>query len=111
MGRLLTGHLSQAKLQYREAFVLPGKGASAPPLQGTFSHAKRRCGNEREAVMSILKWALIMLLVSLVAALLGFTDLSAASADVARVLFYIFGVIFLVLLVLGFTVFRSASRP
>ncbi|MEN3375690.1 MAG: hypothetical protein V7604_1045 [Hyphomicrobiales bacterium] len=57
--------------------------------------------------MSILKWALIMLLVSLVAALFGFTDLSAASADVARVLFYIFGVIFLVLIVLGLTAFRT----
>ena len=61
--------------------------------------------------MSILRWAIIMLLVSLVAALFGFTDLSAASADVARVLFYIFAVIFLVLLVLGLTIFRSASGP
>jgi uncharacterized membrane protein YtjA (UPF0391 family) len=58
--------------------------------------------------MSILKWALIMLVVSLVAALLGFTDLAAASADVSRVLFYVFGVIFLVLLVLGVTVLRRA---
>jgi len=56
--------------------------------------------------MSILKWAVIMLLVSLVAALFGFTDLAAASADVARVLFYIFLVIFLVLLVLGMTILR-----
>ena len=56
--------------------------------------------------MSILRWAIIMLLVSLVAALFGFTDLSAASADVAKVLFYIFLVIFLVLLVLGMTLFR-----
>ena len=47
--------------------------------------------------MSLLKWALILLLVSLVAALFGFTDLAAASADVARVLFYIFLVVFLVL--------------
>jgi uncharacterized membrane protein YtjA (UPF0391 family) len=59
--------------------------------------------------MTILKWAIIMLIVSLVAALFGFTDLSAASADVSRVLFYIFGVIFLVLLVLGLTIFRSAG--
>jgi uncharacterized membrane protein YtjA (UPF0391 family) len=51
--------------------------------------------------MSLLKWALIMLIVSLVAALFGFTDLAAASADVARVLFYIFLVIFLILLVVG----------
>ena len=56
--------------------------------------------------MSILRWAIIMLLVSLVAALFGFTDLAAASADVAKVLFYIFLVIFLVLLVLGMTLFR-----
>jgi uncharacterized membrane protein YtjA (UPF0391 family) len=60
---------------------------------------------------TILKWALIMFLVSLVAALFGFTDLSAASADVARVLFYVFLVIFVVLLVLGLTIFRAVSRP
>lgn len=60
--------------------------------------------------MTILKWAIIMLIVSLVAALFGFTDLAAASASVSRVLFYIFAVIFLVLLVLGLTIFRSA-RP
>ena len=61
---------------------------------------------ERQHAMSILRWAIIMLLVSLVAALFGFTDLAAASADVAKVLFYIFLVIFLVLLVLGMTLFR-----
>jgi uncharacterized membrane protein YtjA (UPF0391 family) len=61
--------------------------------------------------MTILKWAVIMLLVSLVAALFGFTDLATASAEVARVLFYIFAVIFLVLLVLGLTVYRKVSGP
>jgi uncharacterized membrane protein YtjA (UPF0391 family) len=59
--------------------------------------------------MPILKWAIIMLIVSLVAALFGFTDLSAASANVARVLFYVFGVIFLMLLALGFTLFHAAG--
>jgi uncharacterized membrane protein YtjA (UPF0391 family) len=39
--------------------------------------------------------------VSLVAALFGFTGKSAASTDIARVLFFIFLVIFVVLLVLG----------
>jgi uncharacterized membrane protein YtjA (UPF0391 family) len=58
--------------------------------------------------MSILRWAFIMLLVSLVAALFGFSDLAAASADVSRVLFYIFAVIFLVLLILGLAAFRRA---
>jgi uncharacterized membrane protein YtjA (UPF0391 family) len=38
--------------------------------------------------------------VSVVAGVLGFTDISAASAEVTRFLFYIFVVIFLVLLIL-----------
>ena len=46
--------------------------------------------------MTILKWALIFFLVSIVAGILGFTGVSAASADVARFLFYVFVVIFLV---------------
>lgn len=58
---------------------------------------------------TILKWALIFLLISIVAALFGFTDISAASADIARVLFYVFMVIFVVLLILGLTIFRAAS--
>jgi uncharacterized membrane protein YtjA (UPF0391 family) len=60
----------------------------------------------RSGPMTILKWALIFFLVSIVAGILGFTDISAASADVARFLFYVFVVIFLVLLILGLTIFR-----
>src|SRR5436190_19007278 len=69
------------------------------------------CWLERMPAMSLLKWALIMLVVSLVAALFGFTDLAAASAEVARVLFYIFLVIFLVLLILGLMGARAARGP
>jgi uncharacterized membrane protein YtjA (UPF0391 family) len=69
-------------------------------------------GNGKSAtkgpLMSLLKWALIFFLISLVAALFGFTGLSAATADIARILFYIFLVIFLVLLILGLVVFRGA---
>jgi uncharacterized membrane protein YtjA (UPF0391 family) len=60
---------------------------------------------------TILKWALVMLLVSLAAALFGFTGISAASADVARILFYIFIVLFVVLLVLGLTATRTVRGP
>jgi uncharacterized membrane protein YtjA (UPF0391 family) len=49
----------------------------------------------------------IFLVISLVAALFGFTGIAAASADIARILFYIFVVIFLVLLVLGLTIVRA----
>jgi uncharacterized membrane protein YtjA (UPF0391 family) len=61
--------------------------------------------------MSLLKWALIMLVMSLVAALFGFTDLAAASAEVARFLFHVFLVIFLILLVLGLVGARAARGP
>jgi uncharacterized membrane protein YtjA (UPF0391 family) len=57
--------------------------------------------------MSLLKWALIFLVISIVAAVFGFTGLSIASAEVARVLFFIFVAIFLVLLILGMTAFRA----
>ena len=46
----------------------------------------------------MLRWALIFLVVSLIAALFGFTGISAAAADIARLLFFIFIVIFVVLL-------------
>jgi uncharacterized membrane protein YtjA (UPF0391 family) len=57
--------------------------------------------------MSILKWALIFLLISVVAGVFGFTGISAASADLSRILFYIFVAIFIVLLLLGLTIFRA----
>jgi uncharacterized membrane protein YtjA (UPF0391 family) len=57
--------------------------------------------------MSLLKWALIFFLISIVAAVFGFTGISLASADIARILFYIFLVIFLVLLILGLTIARK----
>jgi uncharacterized membrane protein YtjA (UPF0391 family) len=43
--------------------------------------------------MTILRWALLFFLISIVAGILGFTDISAASADIARFLFYVFVVI------------------
>ncbi len=56
--------------------------------------------------MTILKWALIFFVISIVAGVFGFTGISVASADVARILFYVFLAIFLLLLILGFTIFR-----
>lgn len=49
----------------------------------------------------MLKWALIFFIVSLVAGALGFTGISEATGGIARILFFIFVVIFLIFLVLG----------
>ena len=47
----------------------------------------------------MLNWALTFLVVALIAGVLGFGALAGASADIARICFYVFLVIFLVSLV------------
>jgi len=49
----------------------------------------------------MLRWALIFLLVSIVAAVFGFTGVAAGTAEIARILFYVFVVIFVVTLLFG----------
>jgi len=56
----------------------------------------------------MLRWALIFLVVGLIAGVLGFTSIAGASIAIAKTLFFIFLVIFLVLLVAGLTVARRA---
>ena len=51
--------------------------------------------------MSFLKWALICLLISLVAGALGFTGVARGAAQISKVLFFIFLVIFLVIIILA----------
>jgi uncharacterized membrane protein YtjA (UPF0391 family) len=59
----------------------------------------------------MLRWALIFLVIALIAAALGFTGVAGASIAIAKTLFYIFLVIFLVLLVLGLIAGRRISGP
>lgn len=49
----------------------------------------------------MLRWALLFLVVALIAALFGFTDVAGTSMVAARVLFFVFLVIFIVSLLLG----------
>ena len=58
---------------------------------------------------TILKWAIVFFVISLVAALFGFTGIAAGSADIARVLFFVFLAICVVLFVLGLTVYKSVT--
>ena len=57
----------------------------------------------------MLKWALIFLVVGLIAGLLGFTGIAGASFAIAKFLFFIAIAIFVVLLVLGVTVFKKVA--
>jgi uncharacterized membrane protein YtjA (UPF0391 family) len=52
----------------------------------------------------LLKWAAIFLIIALVAALFGFTDIASASAGIAKILFAIFLVLFLGAVLIGLVV-------
>ncbi len=55
----------------------------------------------------MLRYALIFFVVGLVAALLGFTGIAGASFAIAKVLALVFGLLFLLFLILGLA---GASR-
>ncbi len=57
----------------------------------------------------MLKWALIFLVIGLVAGIFGFTGVEGAAVSIAKTLFFLFIVIFLVLLVLGMAAGRRIT--
>ena len=58
----------------------------------------------------MLRWALIFLVLGLIAALLGFTGIAGASIEIAKILFFIFLAIFVVTLILGLTVYKQVRH-
>jgi uncharacterized membrane protein YtjA (UPF0391 family) len=57
----------------------------------------------------MLKWAVIFLVIGLIAGVLGFTSIAGASIAIAKIIFFIFIAIFVVLLILGLTVYRDVA--
>jgi uncharacterized membrane protein YtjA (UPF0391 family) len=55
----------------------------------------------------MLSWALTFLVVALIAALLGFTSIAGAAMGVAKILFFVFLVLFVVSLVMHLVRGRS----
>jgi uncharacterized membrane protein YtjA (UPF0391 family) len=58
----------------------------------------------------MLRWAILFLVLGLVAGALGFTGIAGASFAIARLLFFVFIVIFAVILILGVTVMRGLGN-
>lgn len=58
----------------------------------------------------MLKWAVIFLVIALVAALFGFGGVASAAAGIAKVLFFIAIAIFVVMLLLGLAAGRKLTR-
>jgi uncharacterized membrane protein YtjA (UPF0391 family) len=57
----------------------------------------------------LLKWAIVFLVISLIAALFGFGGIAQGAVEIARVLFFIFLTICVVLFVLGAAMYNSVS--
>jgi uncharacterized membrane protein YtjA (UPF0391 family) len=49
----------------------------------------------------MLNWALAFLLIAIIAAVFGFTGIAVASAGIAKILFFVLLVVFLVVLIMG----------
>jgi len=49
----------------------------------------------------MLYWALVFFVISLIAALFGFTGIAIAFAGIAKILFFIFVVLFVITLIFG----------
>jgi uncharacterized membrane protein YtjA (UPF0391 family) len=52
----------------------------------------------------MLRWAFIFLVISLVAGGLGFTGISAGAGRISKILFIIFGVLFLLVLLVAYLI-------
>lgn len=57
----------------------------------------------------MLKWALIFFIISLVAAMFGFTGIASGAAAVAQILFYVAVALFLLFLVLGLIALKAVK--
>ena len=60
----------------------------------------------REGGKNLLRWAVIFLVIALVAAVFGFTGIAVAAAGVAKFLFLIFLVACLIFFIIGMTAGR-----
>ncbi len=61
--------------------------------------------------MFLLRWALLFLVVAVIAAVLGFGNVAEGATDIAKVLFYIFLAICAILLIAGAMTYRAVAGP
>lgn len=59
----------------------------------------------------MLRWALIFLVVALIAGLLGFTSIAGTASGIASILFWVFVVLFLVSLVVSLVSGKKPTVP
>ena len=57
----------------------------------------------------MLKWAFFFLVIALIAGALGFTGVAGAAMGLAKILFFLFLVLFVAFLLLGMTLFKKVT--
>jgi uncharacterized membrane protein YtjA (UPF0391 family) len=55
----------------------------------------------------MLKWAATFLLIAIVAAIFGFTNIAAGAAGIAKILFFIFLALLLMVVIFGGMIFKK----
>lgn len=55
----------------------------------------------------MLKWSAIFFVIAIIAAIFGFTGIAEGAASVAKFIFGIFIVVFLIMFILGLTIFKG----
>gem|GEM_PF-69937 len=58
----------------------------------------------------MLKWAIILAVVALIAGALGFGGIAGAAAGIAKILFFLFLIGCIIFFVLGLTVFKGVTK-
>lgn len=59
----------------------------------------------------MLRWAIIFLVIAIIAALFGFGGIAATASGIAQILFYIFLVLFVIALLFGLLGGRTPPTP
>jgi uncharacterized membrane protein YtjA (UPF0391 family) len=58
----------------------------------------------------MLYWAFVFLVISIIAAVLGFGGIAAGAASIAKILFGVFLIVFIALLIAGLAAGRTLTR-
>ena len=65
--------------------------------------------SEINSINYMLRWSLIFFIVAIAAAVFGFGGIAAGAASIAKILFFIFVILFFVSLVMGLSVGKAVS--
>jgi uncharacterized membrane protein YtjA (UPF0391 family) len=84
-------------------------GISFATLSATDANSGTDALVSRRNIMGLLKWALLFLVLAVIAALFGFTGIAHGFEDIAKVLFGIFIVIMVVLFIIGITAYKAVT--